>query len=191
MKSAEVLRTARLNQGLTQRELAKKCQVSQPAIARIESAVEDATLERLNRLLRPLGSKVTLVPFRTRPVWEAVQVINLELASGGFRHAIREVVQLSDDLRNADPATRVALCINPPTTTGDLKFDALVAGITEEILSWDNLPRPLWLNDLRWYLDIAWDVEEVPALQEDARTATPTNIAKHGVFLDRVFFERA
>jgi transcriptional regulator with XRE-family HTH domain len=191
MKAAEVLRTARLNRGLTQRELAKKCQVSQPAIARIESAVEDATLERLNRLLLPLGSRLTVVPFRTRPVWEAVQVIGSELASGGFRHAIREVVQLSDDLRNADPATRVALCINPPTTTGDPKFDALVAGITEEILSWENLPRPLWLNDLRWYLNNPWDVEDVPALQQTAREATPPNISKHGVYLDRVFFERA
>jgi predicted transcriptional regulator len=68
MTAADVLRTARLNGGLSQRELAKKCQVSQPAIARVESAVEDATMERLNRWLQPLGSKVTLVPFRTSTV---------------------------------------------------------------------------------------------------------------------------
>jgi len=191
MSAATILRTARLNKGLSQRALAKECNVSQPAIARVESAVEQATLERLESWLRPLGSRITLVPFRTRTVWEAVEVIRDELAHDGFRHAIREVVQLADDLRSADPATRVALCINPPSTTGDQRFDALVAGITDEILSWDALPRPTWISDLRWYLQEPWDVEDVPALQQEARDATPPNIAQHGVFLDRSFFERA
>ncbi|CAB5037696.1 MAG: helix-turn-helix domain-containing protein [Actinobacteria bacterium] len=188
MKAAEVLRTARLNRGLTQRELATKCQVSQPAIARIESAVEDATLERLNRLLRPLGSKVTLVPFRTSTVYETAAFIRDDVSAGEFQHAFRSIIQLNDDIERADPATRVALCLTPPNATGDIRFDALIAGLVEYKLESVQLPKPLWVSDLRFFLENPWDLEQVPQLQERARLCTPAQFSRHGVFVDAVNF---
>lgn len=188
MKAAEVLRTARLNRGLTQRELATKCQVSQPAIARIESAVEDATLERLNRLLRPLGSKVTLVPFRTSTVYETAAFIRDDVSAGEFQHAFRSIIQLNDDIERADPATRVALCLTPPNATGDIRFDALIAGLVEYKLESVQLPKPLWVSDLRFFLENPWDLEQVPQLQERARLCTPEQFSRHGVFVDAVNF---
>jgi transcriptional regulator with XRE-family HTH domain len=188
MKAAEVLRTARLNRGLTQRELAKKCQVSQPAIARIESAVEDATLERLNGLLQPLGSKVTLVPFRTSTVYETAAFIRHDVSAGEFLHAFRSIIQLNDDIERADPATRVALCLTPPNATGDMRFDALIAGLVEYKLESAQLPKPLWVSDLRFFLENPWDLEQVPQLQERARLCTPEQFSRHGVFIDAVNF---
>jgi len=188
MTAADVLRTARLNHGLSQRELAKKCQVSQPAIARVESAVEDATLERLNRWLAPLGSKVTLVPFRTSTVYETATFIRDDLSAGEFLHAFRSIIQLNDNLERADPATRVALCVTPPGATGDIRFDALIAGLVEFNLESAHLPKPLWVSDLRFFLDTPWDLEQIPQLQEQARSATPEQFSRHGVFIDAINF---
>lgn len=188
MTAAELLRTARLNRGLSQRELAKKCQVSQPAIARVESAVEDATLERLNRWLQPLGSKITLVPFRTSTVYETAAFIRDDLVAGEFEHAFRSIIQLNDDIERADSATRVALCLMPPATTGDRRFDALIAGLVEFKLEVAELPIPLWVSDLRFFLDTPWDIEQVPRLQEIARVGTPEQFSRRGVFIDAVNF---
>jgi transcriptional regulator with XRE-family HTH domain len=188
MSSATLLRSARLNSGLSQRALAKECNVSQPAIARVESAVEQATVERLESWLRPLGSRITIVPFRTPTVYEIAEVIRKDLAANHFNHAFRAVIQLSDNFDAIDPATRVAIAITPPAPTGDTRFDALLAGLVEFKLDRAHLPRPIWLSDFRFFLDTPWDVEQLPQLQEEARRLTPEQFFRHGVFIDPINF---
>jgi transcriptional regulator with XRE-family HTH domain len=53
--AARVLREARLKAGLTQRELAQRTRVAQPAIARIESGKVVPRVDTLDRLLRGCG----------------------------------------------------------------------------------------------------------------------------------------
>lgn len=188
MSAATILRTARLNKGLSQRALAKECHVSQPAIARVESAVEQATLERLESWLRPLGSRITLVPFRTPTVYEVAEVIREDLNEGQLRHAFRAIIQLNDNFDAVDPATQVAIAITPPVPTGDARFDALIAGLVEYKLDRTHLPKPTWLSDIRFFLDTPWDVEELPQLQAEARALTPEQFVHHGVFIDPINF---
>ena len=60
----ELLRTLvqiREEQGLSQAELAKKCNVKQPVIARMEKAVHSPQVDSLLRLLVPLGYKLQIV----------------------------------------------------------------------------------------------------------------------------------
>jgi hypothetical protein len=168
--------------------LAKECNVSQPAIARVESAVEQATLERLESWLRPLGSRITLVPFRTPTVYEIAEVIREDLAADHFNHAFRAVIQLNDNFDAIDPATRVAIAITPPAPTGDARFDALIAGLVEYKLDRAHLPQPIWLSDFRFFLDTPWDLEQLPHLQEEARALTPPQFVRHGVFIDPINF---
>jgi transcriptional regulator with XRE-family HTH domain len=55
LDAAVVLRRAREQMGLSQRELAKRAGTAQSVVARIESGVTSPTLSTLNRLLTALG----------------------------------------------------------------------------------------------------------------------------------------
>jgi len=58
--SGDLLREARLRAGLTQRELARRAQTSQPAIARWESGEVVPSFERLRELIRACGLELTI-----------------------------------------------------------------------------------------------------------------------------------
>jgi len=185
MSASAILRSTRTSRGLSQRDLARVARVRQPGVAAVESGSEDATVSRLEHLLSELGSQLTVLPTRRRPVWAAGEDVRRALDAGDQRSAWREVIQLNDDLRGADRATCVALAIAPPGRTGDARFDALIAAVTDSALVDARLPRPEWLDEATWTLHEPWDVEEVPSLQSDARKATPAAIRRHGVYLDR------
>ena len=52
----------REEQGLSQAELAKKCNVKQPVIARMEKAVHSPQIDSILKVLVPLGYKLQIVP---------------------------------------------------------------------------------------------------------------------------------
>lgn len=189
MTASSLLRSTRTSRGVSQRALAAAANVRQPGVAAVESGSEDATVSRLERLLAELGSQLTVLPSRLRPVWAAGEDVRRALDSDDMRGAWREVIQLNDDLRAADKATRVALAIAPPGRTGMPTFDALLAAVTDCVLTDARLPRPAWLDEAPWTLEEPWDVEEVPSLQQAARDATPGAIRRHGIFLDRAVLE--
>jgi transcriptional regulator with XRE-family HTH domain len=182
--AGSLLRTARHSRNLSTRGLAKLAHVNQPGITAVERGHEDATATRLEKLLAPLGCQLSLLPTRLRPVWKAADRVRAALDEGDTRTAQREVIQLSDDLQRAEPATRVALAIAPPTSTGNQRYDALIAAVVDLLLSRDNLPRPVWLDDDLRALSEPWDFEPVAKLREAARAATPEAVRRHGIYLD-------
>jgi transcriptional regulator with XRE-family HTH domain len=62
MQAAELLRQARTDAGLTQRELANRAGVPQPAIARIESGGVSPRVDTLDRLLAACGRQISHAP---------------------------------------------------------------------------------------------------------------------------------
>lgn len=62
--AGELVRSARLRSGLSQRSLARRSGTSQAAISRIERGLEQPTLERLEQILAGLGwrPRITLEP---------------------------------------------------------------------------------------------------------------------------------
>lgn len=58
MDAGSTLRVARRAAGLTQRELAARCDVPQPAIARIESGAAVPRVDTLDRLLAGCGREL-------------------------------------------------------------------------------------------------------------------------------------
>lgn len=191
MTASAILRTTRTSHGLSQRALAQAAGVRQPGLAAVESGAEDATVSRLEHLLKELGSQLTVIPTRRRPVWAAGEDVRGALERDDHRTAWREVIQLNDDLRAVDRATCVALAIAPPGRTGDAAFDALIAAVTDCALVDARLPRPEWLDEPVWSLNEPWDVEEIASLRDAARQATPAAVRRHGIYLDRSVLESA
>lgn len=62
MDAARALREARRRAGLTQRQLAQRTNVPQPAIARIESGRVSPRVDTLDRLLRVTGEQLRALP---------------------------------------------------------------------------------------------------------------------------------
>ncbi|MBP5530254.1 MAG: XRE family transcriptional regulator [Lachnospiraceae bacterium] len=63
----ELIRTLvdiREKEGLSQAELALKCNVKQPSIARLEKAVHSPQIDSLLRVLVPLGYTLKIVPIK-------------------------------------------------------------------------------------------------------------------------------
>ena len=54
--------TLREEKGLSQADLAKKCNVKQPVIARMEKAVHSPQIDSLLKVLVPLGYTLQIVP---------------------------------------------------------------------------------------------------------------------------------
>ena len=54
----------REEQGLSQAELANKCNLKQPAIARIEKSQHSPRIDSLMRILAPLGYTLQIVPMK-------------------------------------------------------------------------------------------------------------------------------
>ena len=60
MSAAELIRSIRKAEGLSQAQLGRRLGISQPAVARLESAADAITVETLRRTLRGLGRSLDL-----------------------------------------------------------------------------------------------------------------------------------
>lgn len=56
----------REEEGLSQAQLAEKCHVKQPVIARMEKAVHSPQIDSLLKILTPLGYKLQIVPMEKK-----------------------------------------------------------------------------------------------------------------------------
>jgi transcriptional regulator with XRE-family HTH domain len=183
MDSGSALRTARAARGKTQRQLASDAGTHQPHIAAIESGAHDTTVSGLERHLQALLYRLTVLPTRRRPAWEAALDVADHLRAADEASAFREILQLSDDLAQSPADIRVALVVTPPPHTKDARFDALLAGVVDYWLQECSAPRPAWLDEPSRTIDVHWFVEPLEELHEAARQATPPPILSHGVVL--------
>jgi predicted transcriptional regulator len=101
MNTATVLRNARRAAGMSQRELARRAGVAQPAVARIEAGGVVPRVDTLERLLRASGHTLE---------------VNRRAGSGVDRSVIRELLRLT-------PRQRLDLAVSE---AGNL--DRLLAG---------------------------------------------------------------
>jgi predicted transcriptional regulator len=65
--SAEIIRTARRDAGLTQQQLAQRLGVSQAAVAQLERATANPKLATVERALRAMGQRLELRAVRAEP----------------------------------------------------------------------------------------------------------------------------
>jgi hypothetical protein len=182
--AAALLSSARRYRGVSGRALARQSASSQAGLVELEHGLRDATSDRLDRILRTLGYQVAVLPTRLSTAASAAEDARVQVQRGDLDAAVRVVLQLASDLQAADAALRVALCVTPPAPTGDVRLDALLAGVVDHELSRDELPLPGWVEEDSRVLSTPWDVEPVPSLRPQARRRTSAYLRRHGVYLD-------
>ena len=80
----------------------------------------------------------------------------------------------------------VALAIaERPGSSGDVRWDALVAGVVEDLALRHGCRVPSWVRDPSLTLDTWWFVTDFKKLHPQAFVETPAALATHGVFMRR------
>ncbi|MGH8995527.1 MAG: helix-turn-helix domain-containing protein [Acidimicrobiales bacterium] len=180
MITAQLVREARRGGGLSQRALAARAGVHQPALADIERSAHDTRGEQLERLVNAAGYRLVILPTSARTAADWGDLIYQELRGprGSEEVAFRALIGLSDDLTAASMPLRIALCVTPPAPCGDPRFDAAIAAVVDHHLARDRLPVPEWVHEPSRVLDEPWLVSPYTGLE-----SVPQTFRRHGVLL--------
>lgn len=181
--AAGLLQRSRIGASLTQAALGTLARIPQSSIARAESGDQGLTVATLDRLVRAAGFRLTVIPTRGVTAADAAESVVEYLATHNEDGPYRSVIQLADDLAREHGAERVALTVTPPQPTGDIRYDAFIAGVVETRLDEERLPHPVWLATAArlnppWFVD-PWSTGDPPTIE-----ATPDPLRERGVIID-------
>ena len=117
-QSARMLARARLEQKLSQAELAERCQTDQAVISRIERGVVSPSLDTLSRLAKGLGLRPVLHFERAiaaSPPAERKPIVGVPAKASGAEKLSRSAVRRSPPATStADPSASKGLEASPP-----------------------------------------------------------------------------
>ncbi len=106
---------------------------------------------------------------------------------GTSKHNMLKLVR--QFVMDADRSSNPSSLLEPePATTGDVRWDALVTGVCEDIAVCHGLAIPEWVSS-REPLEEWWFVTNYAGLHPIAFVETPPAIARHGVFIRRASLE--
>jgi transcriptional regulator with XRE-family HTH domain len=195
MEVTTLIRDARQAAGITQVELADRAGTAQPAVAAYESGVKTPNLKTLERLLGACEHDVEVL---ARPrmrrgaasLAELAQTIEEDLDHSHEQDALRLLFGFADDFRGSSRPGRIALLRDAPPGTGDVRFDAALAGVAEFFASEGAISAPAWVNEPGRFVEPWWFVATLPAFHAYTLANTPAVFARHGVFIAREVFDR-
>lgn len=180
MGASQLVRQTRRAKRLSQRSLALRAGISQPALADIERSAHDPCVATLDRVLAAAGCSLTALPTLSWTVSRWADFLYEELRGNRRSEDVlfRAIIELSDCLFKAEPSLRVALCVSEPALCGDPRFDAFLAAVVRHHLSFGSLPLPPWVDDACRFLGTPW--EATPFVQDDELLAA---FHHHGILL--------
>jgi transcriptional regulator with XRE-family HTH domain len=182
--AAVVIKAARRRAGLTQKELAGRSATTQSAIAAYEGGAKQPSMVTLNRLVAGAGCSIAwyLGPVKS-VVHSTVEAIARSLHGDDEHEALRLAADLWTGLASL-PASEVAADIEvDPGSTGDRRWDALVAGVVERAAHVARIRTPMWTASEARFLDEWWFLTPYRSLHASALVGTPAELANRGVFV--------
>ena len=180
--AGRLLRQVRRARAMSQRGLAAVTAEYQSSIADFERGKHDPGVDRLDRILAPLGYRIAVLPTRRPTVADAADTIYDWVRQGDNDRVFRALIQLNDDLAAEHGALRVALATASPASVGDRRVDAFIAALVEHLLNAEELPIPPWTSEPARYLDEAWVVDEFAP--DEIEAITPDSFRRHNVLID-------
>lgn len=152
----------------SQRALASELGISQPAIAQrlkgYESAYDTEALYTLTTVSRDVAQELQ--------------------GNESLSTILRTLAQAITDFRSLRLAHDQRYFLRLPGTTGDPRFDALIAGLAEREARRAGVRVPLWTKSDAYVLSEAWFVTDVPGLRAMIFRDSPPEFALRNVYLD-------
>ena len=181
--------------GLTQQVVASRMGTSQPVVARLEAGGRDPRLSTVERYAAALGVDLVVEWSKegSRPsigrLADRIRV-RLERDDGSVTETFREVVQFVDDASRLSSGELAAAVGQVPVSTGDRRWDSLLAATAEWLAERDGIASPCWTSAaLRMVPAPGWVVTPNERLHRLVRASTPEAFRRHGVYLDGASLE--
>jgi transcriptional regulator with XRE-family HTH domain len=179
------LRERRRGAGLTLRQVARAAGTSEPNLSAYERGAKrprSATVERLHAVI-DAGSSSAIHRQRLLTVPATAAALRSGLKAGwstaDLLRLVREMRSNSQEIRtDVDRAAFYAA----PSTTGDQRWDALLAGAVEDLALRDGFDPPHWTAGHA--LPTFWWVGSAPSLRAHAFARTPMSMQVRGVMVD-------
>jgi hypothetical protein len=93
----------------------------------------------------------------------------------------RLVAEFLEEYRHESVPSRFDLLAEEPASTGDERWDVLLAGLAEHLAARDGRGGPVWSESRR--LDVIWFPFDTPAARVDAFVHAPASFRRRGVFV--------
>jgi hypothetical protein len=105
------------------------------------------------------------------------------LSSGDEPSAMRLAFRFVEVFERASLEDRDRLVRDAPATTGDARYNALLAAVTEYVCARGAIISPAWVDDESRFLAEWWFVSGIISLHADAIAHSPISFARRGVFI--------
>ena len=185
---ADVLRSSRLRLGITQGRTADLLGTRQSNVSAYEQGALLPGTDVAGRI-RALANLATdsaypRTSIGTLPAHAACLRKDLK-AGRGPEVLIRRIIQASDDFASLTDTADRNLFLTRPATTGDRRYDALLAGLAVHLCRQAGLERtPDWTREPDRYLSRIWwfgAAEDIPALRARVLQESPSSMRARGV----------
>ena len=182
-----LVRNTRRARGLSQKALGVRAAVTPAALSEAERGLRDLRGSTIERLLASTGHQLIAIPTRRADTATLADRIGHELAAGSAGGALREYIQLADNLAAEHRTTRLALTLTAPPPTGEKRWDAAIAALVEHRLTEEQLPYPDWTAEPARTLARSWTLGAGRYVQPVDPARVPARFRAHGVLIDPDF----
>ena len=184
-KSADLLITARRQSGLTQAQMAKIAKTTQSAIAAYEAGRREPTVPVLQRMLEATGHNLVIAFEADENIYRIADLAR-DIRKTPAKNSERRLRLVFEFLRDIGESQQLSLRFAvEPMATGDQRFDALLAAITEDSCVRGGVAPPSWVFANKRFLDEAWWVSDLKSARVQALVNTPASFRRRGVMIDR------
>ena len=179
------LREARRRAGLTLRQVADAAGTAETNVAAYERGAKTPNSATLARLLDVIaaGAASPIHARRLLTVPAAAAALRSRLRAGA---STAELLRLVREMRThaglVESATEKRAFFAAPTTTGDQRWDAMLAGVVEDWALTHRMEPPEWSRGHA--LPTFWFVGSSPSLQAFAFAHSPMSLQVRGVLVD-------
>ncbi|NDA37867.1 MAG: helix-turn-helix domain-containing protein [Actinobacteria bacterium] len=195
-KSADLLIAARKQSGLTQAQMASIAKTTQSAIAAYEAGRREPTVPVLQRMLAATGHNL-VIAFEADENFYRIADLSRDIRKTSPKNRERRLRLVFEFLREVNESGVNGSKVNDgsndlslrfavePESTGDRRFDAMLAAITEDSCVRFGVAPPSWVFADRRFLDEAWWVSDLKSARAMALVNTPASFRRRGVMIDR------
>jgi len=101
------------------------------------------------------------------------------------------LLEFLEEYEHEPAPARSTLVAAEPASTGDVRWDALLAGVAEWLAGRDDFTPPGWVHSPHRTLSTSWCPYELGSLRRLASDNAPPEIRRHGVLVDPYDLARA
>ena len=182
--SADLLIAAREKSGLTQTQMARIAKTSQSAIAAYEAGDREPTVPVLQRMLAATGHNLMIAFEADRNIYRVADLAR-DIRKTSIKNRERRLRLVFEFLREVDTTELTLRVAVEPESTGDQRFDAMLAALSEDLCVSNGVSPPSWVFADQRFLDSAWWVSNLKSARTRALVNAPASYRRRGVMIDR------